>query len=170
MDFSNWSKSITQQAGGLMRMLGFAPVNTAKVDTSEYSELGKEFFDPNSMRNRGMYNNLKNMGIDSAAQQYLSGMKMQAAGQNPFANQQYRSNLAQGIEQTHNAYNQYMQGAQGVGSGLFGYALQGNMANAQAQNTANQIASQRKSDFWGGLLGSVVGALPGLLFPAPKGP
>ena len=151
-------------------ILGLSPTKVSNVDTSEYSQLGKEFFDPNSMRNRGMYNNLKNMGIDSAAQQYLSGMKMQAAGQNPFANQQYRSNLAQVTEQTHNAYNQYMQGAQGIGSGLFGYALQGNMANAQAQNTANQMASQRKSDFWGGLLGSVVGALPGLLFPAPKGP
>ena len=145
-------------------ILGLSPTKVSNVDTSEYSQLGKEFFDPNSMRNRGMYNNLKNMGIDSAAQQYLSGMKMQAAGQNPFANQQYRSNLAQVTEQTHNAYNQYMQGAQGIGSGLFGYALQGQMQNANAVNMARLAAQQNSANFLQGLFAAGIQAAPQVLF------
>jgi coproporphyrinogen III oxidase-like Fe-S oxidoreductase len=145
-------------------ILGLSPTKVSNVDTSEYSQLGKEFFDPNSMRNRGMYNNLKNMGIDSAAQQYLSGMKMQAAGQNPFANQQYRSNLAQGTEQTHNAYNQYMQQAQGIGSGLFGYALQGQMQNANAVNMARLAAQQNAANFLQGLFAAGSQAAPQALF------
>ena len=38
-----------------------------------------------------MYNDLKKMGADAAAQQYLNSMRMQAAGQNPFATGQLQS-------------------------------------------------------------------------------
>lgn len=148
--------------------MGLTPAKVSNVDTSEYSQLGKEFFDPYSKRNRNMFNSLRNMGIDSAAQQYLSGLKMQAAGQNPFAQEQYKSALSNNTGQTQNAYSQYMQGAYGIGSGLMGQAMQGNMANAQAQNASNLMASQGKSNFWGGLLGAGLGALPGFLFPGGK--
>ena len=144
--------------------LGLSKTKVDKVNTGEYTGLGREFFDPNSARNRGMYNNLKNMGIDSVAQQHLGGMRMQAAGQNPFANEQYRGGLSQNLGQTQNAYNQYMQNAYNIGSGLFGYALQGNMANAQAENMARMQHSANKKDFWGGLLGNAVAAAPKFLF------
>jgi len=144
--------------------MGFDPAKTERVDTSEYSQLGKEFFDPNSLRNRGMYNNLKNMGIDSAAQQYLGGMRSQAQGQNPFASEQQRSNMANATGSAQNAFMQYMNNAHGTGSGLMGMSLQGNMANAQAQNQANQVASQNRSQFFGGLLGAATQAMPGFLF------
>ena len=146
-------------------LIGATPARVERVNTDQYSQMGSQFMDPNSSLNRGMYNQLKRMGIDSAAQQYLSGMRMQAAGQNPFANEQYQSGLSNNLGQTQNAYNQYMQGAQQTGSGLFGYALQGNMQNAQSQNAANMSAQQNKNQFLGGLFGSAIGALPSFLFP-----
>ena len=149
--------------------LGLSKPKVSKVDYGEYSQMAKEFFDPNSLRNRGMYNTLRNMGIDSAAMQHLGGMRMQAAGQNPFANEQYRSALSNNVQQTQGAYNQYLQNAYGIGSGLLGQALQGNMQNAGAKNAARMSAAQNKTDFWGGLLSNVVQAAPAFLFPGSGG-
>lgn len=95
-------------------------------------------------------------------------MRMQAAGQNPFANEQYKSNLSQATGQTQNAFNQYMQNAYGTGSGLFGYALQGNIANAQAYNASNLMANQNKNNFYSGLFGAAISAGPSYLFPGTK--
>lgn len=148
--------------------LGLSKPKVNKVDYGEYSQMAKEFFDPNSLRNRGMYNSLRNMGIDSVAQQYLGGMKMQAAGQNPFAQEQFNSAISNNIGQTHNAYNQYMQGAHGIGTGLMGQAMSAQLQNAQAQNAANLIHNQNKQEFWGGLFGNAMSALPRYLFPGPK--
>ena len=145
-------------------LLGTSPVKTVDVDVSQQQQLGNEFLNPNSQRNRGMYNTLRNMGIDSAAMQHLGGMRMQAAGQNPFANEQYRSSLSNNVQQTQGAYNQYLQNAYGIGSGLLGQALQGNMSNAAATNSARMQASQNKTSFWGGLLANVTQAAPTFLF------
>jgi len=111
-----------------------------------------------------MYNTLRNMGIDSAAMQHLGGMRMQAAGQNPFANEQYRSSLSNNVQQTQGAYNQYLQNAYGMGSGLLGQALQGSMQNAGAKNSARMQAGQNKYDLMSGLLANVQQALPTFLF------
>lgn len=149
--------------------LGLSKPKVKKVDYGEYSQMAKEFFDPNSLRNRGMYNSLRNMGIDSAAQQYLGGMKMQATGQNPFAQEQFNSAISNNTGQTQNAYNQYMQGAHGIGTGLMGQAMSAQLQNAQAQNAANLIHNQNKQQFWGGLFGAGISALPRYLFPGQKG-
>ena len=146
-------------------LFGISPVKTRDVDVSQQQQLGNEFLNPNSQRNRGMYNTLRNMGIDSAAMQHLGGMRMQAAGQNPFANEQYRSSLSNNIQQTQNAYNQYLQNAYGMGSGLLGQALQGNMSNAAATNMARMQAAQNKYDLMSGLLANAMQALPAFLFP-----
>ena len=146
-------------------LLGFKPVKTTDVDVSQQQQLGNEFLNPNSQRNRGMYNTLRNMGIDSAAMQHLGGMRMQAAGQNPFANEQYRSSLSNNVQQTQGAYNQYLQNAYGMGSGLLGQALQGNLSNAAATNTARMQAAQNKYDLMSGLLANAMQALPTFLFP-----
>lgn len=148
----------------LNNLLGFKPVKTVDVDVSQQQQLGNEFLDPNSRRNRGMYNTLRNMGIDSAAMQHLGGMRMQAAGQNPFANEQYRTSLSNNIQQTQGAYNQYLQNAYGMGSGLLGQALQGNMSNAAATNSARMQAGQNKYDLTSGLLANAVQALPTFIF------
>ena len=37
-------------------LLGFKPVKTTDVDVSQQQQLGNEFLNPNSRRNRGMYN------------------------------------------------------------------------------------------------------------------
>lgn len=150
-------------------LLGFKPVKTRDVDVSQQQQLGNEFLNPNSQRNRGMYNTLRNMGIDSAAMQHLGGMRMQAAGQNPFANEQYRSSLSNNVQQTQGAYNQYLQNAYGMGSGLLGQALQGNMQNAGATNASRMQASQSKTDFWGGLFANAIQAAPAYLFPGSGG-
>ena len=151
--------------GWFNNLLGLNPVETRDVDTSRYTNMGNEFFDEKSKRNRGMYNSLRQMGVDSAAQQYLSGMRMQAGGQNPFANEQFRSALSSGVGQTQNAYNQYMSNAAGIGSGLYGMAMQGDMANAEAYNQAQMQSQQAKSGFYGGLFANALGALPKFLFP-----
>lgn len=153
----------------LKNLLGLNPVKTRDVDVSQQQQLGSEFLNPNSRRNLGMYNTLRNMGIDSAAMQHLGGMRMQAAGQNPFANEQYRSSLSNNIQQTQGAYNQYLQNAYSMGSGLLGQALQGNMSNAAATNSARMQAAQNKTDFWNGLLSNVVQAAPAFLFPGGGG-
>jgi len=145
--------------------LGLSPTKVDKVDTSQYSQLGGEFFNPNSTRNRGMYNSLKQMGIDSVAQQYLSGAKMQAMGQNPFAQDQYRAGLSNSLGQTQNAYNSYMNNAYNTGSGLLGYGLQGDMANANATNASRMQAAQNRSAF----LASLIQAGPRYLFPEAMG-
>ena len=144
--------------------LGLSKPKVSKVDYGEYSQMAKEFFNPNSLRNRGMYNSIRNMGIDSAAQQYLGGMKMQAAGQNPFAQEQFNSAISNNVGQTQNTYNQYMQGAYGIGTGLMGQAMSAQLQNAQAQNSANLIHNQNKQQFWGGLLGAATSALPRFLY------
>lgn len=149
----------------LNNLLGLNPVKTRDVDVSQQQQLGNEFLNPNSRRNRGMYNTLRNMGIDSAAMQHLGGMRMQAAGQNPFANEQYRSSLSNNVQQTQGAYNQYLQNAYGMGSGLLGQALQGNMSNAAATNSARMQAGQNKYDLMSGLLANAMQALPTYLFP-----
>ena len=148
----------------LNNLLGLNPVKTRDVDVSQQQQLGSEFLNPNSRRNRGMYNTLRNMGIDSAAMQHLGGMRMQAAGQNPFANEQYRSSLSNNVQQTQGAYNQYLQNAYGMGSGLLGQALQGNMSNAAATNAARMQARQNKYDLTSGLLANAVQALPTFIF------
>lgn len=147
--------------------LGFNPAGTQNVDTSQYTNMGNEFFDINSQRNRWMYNNLKQMGVDAIAQQYLNGARMQAQGANPFAQQQFRVGLSDARGQANNAYSAYMNNAYGIGSGLFGQALQGNLANAQARNMALMQANQNKTDFWSGLLSSVVQATPFAIWGFP---
>jgi len=140
---------------------GLSETPTEKVDTSRYMGWGSEFLDPNSTRNRGMYNSLKQMGIDSVAQQYLSGAKMQAMGQNPFAQDQYRAGLSNSLGQTQNAYNSYLNNAYNTGSGLLGYGLQGDMANANATNASRMQAAQNRA----GLFASIIQAAPKYLFP-----
>jgi len=147
--------------GGL---LGFDTPKIKTVDTAPYMSAGKDFLNPQSSVNRGMFNNLKQMGIDAAAQQYMQGARMQAMGQNPFAQDQFHSNLHAGLGQTQSAWNSYMNNAQGIGSSLMGQALQGDMANVQGYNAANMVASQNKSRFFSGLLGSVVQAMPGMIY------
>ena len=149
-------------------LMGFKPPKVNTVDTSQYSKLGNEFFDPNSTRSRGMYNSLKQMGVDAIAQQYLGGQRMQAMGQNPFAQDQYKSGLANNIGQTQNAFNSYMNNSYGVGSGLLGYSLQGDMQNAQARNNANLMASQNKNNFFSGLFGAAASAMPFAMFGMPN--
>lgn len=148
-------------------LMGFKAPKVNTVDTSQYSKLGNEFFDPNSTRSRGMYNSLKQMGVDAIAQQYLSGQRMQAAGQNPFAQDQFKAGLSNNIGQTQNAFNGYMNNSYNIGSGLLGYSLQGDMANANAQNAANLMASQNKNNFFSGLFGAAASAMPFAMFGMP---
>jgi hypothetical protein len=151
--------------GGL---LGLDTPKIKTVDTAPYMSAGKDFLNPQSSVNRGMFNNLKQMGIDAAAQQYMQGARMQAMGQNPFAQDQWKSALSNNLGQTQNAYSGYLNNAYGIGSSLLGQALQGNLANAQARNMANMNAQNNKSDFWGGLFANALGAAPSFLFPEQK--
>lgn len=151
-------------------MMGFTPVKTRDVDTSQYMQMGQQFLDPNSSRNRGMYNNLKQMGIDAMAQQYISGARMGAMGQNPFAQQQWRSGMANNLGQTQSAYMSGLQGNYQIGSGLMGQALQGDMNNANASNTAMMEANRNKTDFWTGVVSAGVGALGMGMFGMPGNP
>lgn len=148
-------------------MMGFTPVKTRDVDTSQYTQMGQQFLDPNSSRNRGMYNNLKQMGIDAIAQQYISGARMGAMGQNPFAQQQWRSGMANNLGQTQSAYTSGLQQNYSVGSGLLGQAMQGNINNSNASNMAAMEANRNKTDFYTGVASSALQATPFAIWGFP---
>lgn len=131
----------------------------------------KNYMDPASQYNRGQYNNFKQMGTDNAAQTYNQGMRMQAMGQNPFANQQYQGALSDATGQAHGAYMQQNQQSQQLGTGMLGMA---NRTRGQLSQQMQQQAQwdreykQHKKGQWLGLLGTlgsaaVTGPLGGML-------
>ena len=150
-------------------LMGWSPVKTDTVDTSFAREMGQSFFDPNSSMNRGLYDQSRRMGIDSAAQMGLSNFRMGAAGQNPFAGGQNRATFADAQNGAMQSWRQGLQSNYGVGSGLLSMAMQGDATNAQARNMARMGAAQNKSDFFGGLFSSAVQAAPFAIWGFPGG-
>ena len=150
-------------------LMGWSPVKPDTVDISFARETGQGFFDPNSSMNRGLYDQSRRMGIDSAAQMGLSNFRMGAAGQNPFAGGQNRATFADAQNGAMQSWRQGLQSNYGVGSGLLSMAMQGDASNAQATNMARMGAAQNKSDFFGGLFSSALQASPFALFGFPGG-
>lgn len=144
--------------------MGWSAPKMSTVDTSRLTRYGEQFLDPSSQLNKQNLSNLRQTGLDSLAQQYLMSNRMRAAGQNPFAGGQYRAGLSDMLGQTYQAQNQYMNQAYGLGSGLLGQALQGEMANITSKNQAALSGMQNRSDFFTNLFGQGMQALPTYLF------
>jgi hypothetical protein len=120
----------------------------------------KNYMDPNSQYNQGQYNKFKEAGANTAAQQYQGGLKMQAAGQNPFANEQYQSNMNNYNQQAYDAYNQQMYGNQQLGTGLLGMSQQARIQQANMIQQQKQWDREYKQHKWGQILG-LAGTLGG---------
>jgi len=121
----------------------------------------KNYMDPNSQYNKGQYNQFKQMGTDNAAMQGQQGMRMQAAGQNPFANEQYRASMSDATGQAHNAYMQQNQQSQQLGTGMLGMSMQARMQMAQQEQQQQQWEAEQKQQKlgqWMGLGGTLLGA------------
>lgn len=121
----------------------------------------KNYMDPNSQYNKGQYNQFKQMGTDNAAMQGQQGMRMQAAGQNPFANEQYRASMSDATGQAHNAYMQHNQQSQQLGTGMLGMGMQARMQMSQQAQQQEQWEKERKQQGigqWMGLGGTLLSA------------
>ena len=121
----------------------------------------RNYMNPNSQYNRGQYNQFKQMGTDNAAMQGQQGMRMQAAGVNPFANDQYRAALSDATGQAHNAYMQQNQHSQQLGTSMLGMGLQARTQMAQQQQQQEQWKAemkQQKLGQWMGLGGTLLSA------------
>lgn len=121
----------------------------------------QNYMNPNSQYNRGQFNQFNQMGQDSAAAQGQQGLRMQAAGQNPFANQQYRAASAEGVGQAHNAYMQQNQQSQAIGANYNQMAMQTRMQmaqQAQQQAQMDREYKQHRMGQWLGLGGTLMSA------------
>lgn len=135
--------------------------------------IAQGYMNPNSFYNQSMYERYKRAGQDAAGQQFQQGMKMQSAGVNPFANQQYRANMANYNDQAMNNWQQGMHGNQQLGTGMLGMGLQARTQHStqlQQQKQWNREYKQHRTGQWLGLAGTLgsaalLGGGLGGLFP-----
>jgi len=121
----------------------------------------RKYLDENSAYNTGMYNRFKQAGQDAAGQQYQQGLRMQAMGQNPFANQQYRSNMAQANQAAMDQYINNHQASQQLGQGFMNMAVQARGQMDQLEQARKFAAQQKEASMinnWIGVGGTLLGA------------
>ena len=94
---------------------------------------GKNYLDPRGSQNMMMRDTYMQAGRENAGQQYREGMKMGAAGMNPFANQQYRSSLRDNTESAYRGYQSGVMQNQQMGQSMLGMGLQARMQQAQME-------------------------------------
>ena len=126
------------------------------------------YLNSNSRYNRDMFNDYRQQAMDYAGVQANQGMRMSAAGANPFANEQYRSQLSSGLDQANNAYRTGMRDNQQLGANFMGMANQYKMHQEQLDWQKKQFAMQRKASFTNNLIG-IGGTLLGAALGGPIG-
>jgi len=144
-------------------------VNAGYDKISEYAE---GMMDPNSQQNQNQRSMMNQQGADAAAQSSrMAGRNAAMAGGAPAGAlaAQTASTANQSLAGSNNAFNQYLQGAQGQGASMLSGVLanQGQMQNQKFQMVNNQRQANAQADtqgaqFGANLLGSAIGMIPGL--------
>lgn len=128
---------------------------------SMFDGYAKNYMDPNSKYNTSLRNQFNRQGQDIASSQHAQGMKMQAAGVNPFANQQYRQASGQAREASMGAYNEAVRSNQQLGAGMLGMGLQARTQMSQQEQQHDAMAKERaqhERGQWLTLGGTLLGA------------
>ena len=128
---------------------------------SMFDGYARNYMDPNSKYNTGLRHQFNSQGQDMASSQHAQGMKMQAAGVNPFANQQYRQASGQAREASMSAYNEAVRGNQQLGAGMLGMGLQARTQMSQQEQQHDAMAKERaqhERGQWLTLGGTLLGA------------
>lgn len=128
---------------------------------SMFDGYARNYMDPNSKYNTGLRQQFNRQGQDIASSQHAQGMKMQAAGVNPFANQQYRQASGQAREASMGAYNEAVRGNQQLGAGMLGMGLQARTQMSQQEQQHDAMARERaqhERGQWLTLGGTLLGA------------
>lgn len=99
---------------------------------------GKNYMNPNSSYNAGMFDKAMRSGREAAGQSYNQGMRMQAAGVNPFANQQYRASINGARDASYGQYQSGMAQNQQMGQSMLGMGMQARMQQAQMEQQQKQ--------------------------------
>ena len=126
------------------------------------------YLNQNSRYNRDMYNDYRQQAVDYAGSQGNQGMRMAAAGVNPFASEQYRGQMSAGLDQANNAYRAGMRDNQQLGANFMGMANQYQMHQEQLAWQKKQFNMQRKAALTNSLLG-MGGTLLGAALGGPIG-
>ena len=136
------------------------------IDTSFQQNTGEQMFNPNSQYNRTQLGSMRQGMYDQMAMQGNMTARQAAMGQKFGANQRQQASNAQAGNALYQGFNQHMGQAAGIGSGMLGQAMQGNMSN---QNVALQrsgaMASQASQNaqntagLWQGMIGAGIGGL-----------
>jgi len=127
-----------------------------------------KFLDQGSQYNKSMYNDYRQQALDYAGAQANQGMRMSAAGVNPFANAQYRGALAQGLESANTAYREGMRNNAQIGASFMGMANQNQMQQDAFAHQKAMWEKQKKASFTNNLLG-IGGTLLGAALGGPIG-
>ena len=114
------------------------PKNRPGGYISMFDGYARNYLDPNSTYNTGMRRDFNKQGQDIASNQYRQGMRMQAAGVNPFASEQYRQASGQARESSMGAYNESVRQSQGLGQNMLGMGLQARTQMSQQEQQQKQ--------------------------------
>jgi hypothetical protein len=126
------------------------------------------YLNRDSEYNRGMFNDYRQQAMDYAGSQGNQGMRMAAAGANPFANEQYRGQMSAGLEQANNAYRVGMRDNQQLGANFMGMANQYKMHQEKLDWERKMFRQQKRASFTNNLIG-VGGTLLGAALGGPLG-
>jgi hypothetical protein len=121
----------------------------------------RNYMDPNSPYNMKQFAGLRGEGRSAAGQQFNQGMKMSAAGQNPFANQQYQGAMRSNVDSAMMARNQQTNTNQQLGQGMLGMGMQARATQAgmsQQQQQWDREYKQHEKGQWMGLAGTLLTA------------
>lgn len=121
----------------------------------------RNYMDPNSPYNMKQFAGLRGEGRSAAGQQFNQGMKMSAAGQNPFANQQYQGAMRSNVDSAMGARNQQTNTNQQLGQGMLGMGMQARATQAgmsQQQQQWDREYKQHETGQWLGLAGTLLSA------------
>jgi hypothetical protein len=121
----------------------------------------RNYMDPNSPYNMKQFAGLRGEGRSAAGQQFNQGMKMSAAGQNPFANQQYQGAMRSNVDSAMMARNQQTNTNQQLGQGMLGMGMQARATQAgmsQQQQQWDREYKQHETGQWLALGGTLLGA------------
>lgn len=121
----------------------------------------RNYMDPNSPYNMKQFAGLRGEGRSAAGQQFNQGMKMSAAGQNPFANQQYQGAMRSNVDSAMMARNQQTNANQQLGQGMLGMGMQARATQAgmsQQQQQWDREYKQHEKGQWMGLAGTLLTA------------
>lgn len=121
----------------------------------------RNYMDPNSPYNMKQFAGLRGEGRSAAGQQFNQGMKMSAAGQNPFANQQYQGAMRSNVDSAMVARNQQTNANQQLGQGMLGMGMQARATQAgmsQQQQQWDREYKQHERGQWLGLAGTLLSA------------